>query len=103
VHAQRKLLLAGLAAVSLALPLSSQARVDVDINVAPPPPRYEVVPAPRAGFVWAPGYWAWDNGHHRHIWRRGHYVRERHGHRWVPDRWAEHDGRYRYEPGRWER
>jgi hypothetical protein len=103
VHAHRELLIAGLAVVALALPLASQARVDVDINVAPPPPRYEVVPAPRVGFVWAPGYWAWDNGHRRHVWRRGHYVRERHGHRWVPDRWAEHDGRYRYEPGRWER
>lgn len=103
MHARHKFLVTALAAASLALPLAAQARIDVDINVAPPPPRYEVVPAPRVGFVWAPGYWAWDNGHHRHVWRGGHYVRERHGQRWVPDRWAEHEGRYRYEPGRWER
>jgi hypothetical protein len=55
------------------------------------------------GYVWAPGYWAWDNGHHHHIWRKGHYIHERHGERWVADRWYEHEGRYRYEPGRWER
>ena len=103
MHARHKFLVVGLAAASLALPLAAQARVDVDINIAPPAPRYEVVPPPRVGFVWAPGYWAWDNGHHRHNWRAGHYVRERHGQRWVPDRWAEHDGRYRYEAGRWER
>lgn len=103
MHARHKLLMVGLAAASLAFPLASQARVDVDINVAPPPPRYEVAPPPRVGFVWAPGYWAWDNGHHHHVWRRGHYVRERRGYHWTPDRWAEHDGRYRYEPGRWDR
>ena len=103
MHARHKFLITALAAASLALPLAAQARFDIDINVAPPPPRYEVVPAPRVGFVWAPGYWAWDNRHHRHIWRAGHFVRERRGQHWVPDRWAEHGGRYRYEPGRWER
>jgi hypothetical protein len=103
VLAQRKLLVVALAAASLALPLASQARVDLDINIAPPAPRYEVVPPPRVGFVWAPGFWAWDGGHRRHVWRAGHYVRERRGQHWVPDRWAEHGGRYRYERGRWER
>jgi hypothetical protein len=103
VHARHKFLITALAAASLSLPLAAQARVDLDINIAPPAPRYEVVPPPRVGFVWAPGYWAWDNGHHRHIWRTGRYVRERRGQHWVPDRWAEHEGRYRYEPGRWDR
>ncbi|MBN9542134.1 MAG: hypothetical protein J0H77_35740, partial [Alphaproteobacteria bacterium] len=26
---------------------------------SPPPLRYEVVPAPRPGYVWAPGQWRW--------------------------------------------
>jgi hypothetical protein len=102
VHARHKLLAVGLTAAALALPLAAPARVDVDINVAPPAPRYEVVPAPRVGFVWAPGYWAWDSGHHHHVWHGGRYIHERHGQHWVADRWTERDGRYRYEPGRWE-
>ncbi|MGH8800387.1 MAG: YXWGXW repeat-containing protein, partial [Casimicrobiaceae bacterium] len=55
------------------------------------------------GFVWAPGYWDWDGGHHRHTWRKGHYMRERRGEHWVPNQWVERSGRYHYEPGRWER
>lgn len=103
MNARHKLLAVALATASFALPLAAQARVDIDINVAPPAPRYEVVPPPRVGFVWAPGYWAWDDRHRRHQWRKGHYVRERPGQRWRADQWVERDGRYRYEPGRWER
>jgi len=38
----------------------------VDVDVAPPPPRVVEYPAPRAGFVWAPGYWNWNG--HEHVW-----------------------------------
>jgi hypothetical protein len=102
VNARAKLTAVAMTAFALALSLGAQARVNVDIDIAPPAPRYEVVPAPRVGYVWAPGYWAWDDGHHKHYWHKGRYIRERHGERWVPDRWAQRDGRYHYEPGRWE-
>ena len=103
MHARRKLLMVGLAAAALTFPLASEARVNVEIGVAPPPPRYEVIPPAQVGYVWAPGYWAWDDGHHHHVWHKGRYVLERHGYRWTADHWAEHNGRYRYEAGRWER
>jgi hypothetical protein len=69
--ATRKLLLATLcltAAASLA-PAVSSAGVNVDIDVAPPAPRVEVVPAARPGWVWAPGYWAWRG--REHVWVGG--------------------------------
>jgi hypothetical protein len=72
----------------------------IDIEIAPPEPRVVVVPPPRAGYVWAPGYWAY-HGHH-HVWVEGRWLKERPGWHWVPDRWVAHEGRYRYEPGRWE-
>ena len=40
---------------------------------APPPMRYEAVPAPRRGYVWAPGYWRPQG--HRHAWVAGHWVK----------------------------
>ncbi|MGH8850919.1 MAG: YXWGXW repeat-containing protein [Casimicrobiaceae bacterium] len=98
----RKKLIAVVLGATLALPLAAQARIDLDINIAPPPLRHEVVPPPRVGFVWAPGYWDWDGGHHRHTWRKGHFIRERRGEHWVPNQWVERSGRYHYEPGRWE-
>jgi WXXGXW repeat (2 copies) len=75
--------------------------VGIDIEIAPPAPRVVVVPPPRPGFVWAPGYYRWDG--HRHVWVDGHFIRERRGSHWVPEHWDEHHGRYHFEPGHWER
>jgi hypothetical protein len=73
----------------------------VDIDVRPPPPRVIVVPAPRAGYVWAPGFWRWNG--RRHVWVEGHWVRERRGEHWVPAHWEENHGRWHFEDGHWER
>ena len=80
----------------------SQARVDVSVMIGVPPPVavVETVPPPRAGYVYAPGYWGWDG--HRHVWIRGRTIVERPGYTWVADRWEPDGGRYRFVPGYWE-
>lgn len=97
----RKIVLATLLAVSGAALAPAQAAVDVNIDIAPPAPRVEAVPRPRAGYVWSPGYWVW-RGHH-HVWVRGHWIRERRGYHWVPEHWAAAGPRWHFEPGHWER
>lgn len=89
--------------LSLALVAGSTAFAQVSFNIvlAPPPPVYEVVPAVPPGYVWAPGYWAWN--HDRHIWVRGRSMVQRAGYRWEPDRWEQRDGIYSRQVGRWER
>ncbi len=82
-----------------AAPMAASARVFVDIDVAPPAPQVEVVPAARVGFVWAPGYWNWDG--HRHVWVGGHYIRERRGHVWVADSWEQRNGHWHHVAGHW--
>jgi hypothetical protein len=52
-----KALILGLSIASGALLAPVIASAQIDITVAPPEPRAEVVPGPRAGYVWAPGYW----------------------------------------------
>jgi hypothetical protein len=94
------MLCAAIGFAGLTAPLASQARVFVDIDVAPPAAQVEVVPAPRVGFVWAPGYWNWDG--HRHVWVAGRWERDRPGHHWVPERWEERHGRWHFEEGRWD-
>jgi hypothetical protein len=88
-------------AAAIAVPALSSAGVVVDIGVAPPAPQVEVVPAVRAGYVWAPGYWAWRGG--RHVWVGGHYIHERRGYHWIPDAWVQAGPRWHYAPGHWER
>src|SRR3954464_13358035 len=90
----RTILAAALAASSLSaitLPASA-APHGYTIDVAPPPPRVEAVPAARRGYVWVPGYWNWVN--HRHVWVPGTWVHERHGYHYAEPHWAEHDGHW---------
>src|SRR5688572_15014145 len=94
------LVAAGMAAAA-AMPLPTLAQASVELNFGPPPPRYEVVPAPRHGYVWAPGYWHWDG--RRHVWRSGHYVAERPGYVYHAPRWVERNGRWYYAESRWDR
>jgi hypothetical protein len=96
-----RILVAALVLGAIGVPVASDARVYVDVDVAPPPPRVEVVPAARVGYVWAPGYWEWRG--RRHVWVNGYWVRERRGYHWRPNRWEQHEGRWRFDRGRWER
>ncbi|MBS0574934.1 MAG: YXWGXW repeat-containing protein [Proteobacteria bacterium] len=82
---------------------SAQARtfVDIGINVAPPPPRYERVVV-RPGYVWVPGHYNWDGRYRRYVWVGGYYVADRHGHRWVPAHWQQGPrGGWHFRPGHW--
>ncbi|HEV8094905.1 MAG TPA: hypothetical protein VGP71_04195 [Burkholderiales bacterium] len=88
-------------ATGIAATPAAFARVDVvvQVGVPPPAPVVEVIPAPRAGYVWAPGYWGWNGD--RHVWIRGRYVVERPGYSWVADRWVPSGAHWRHEPGYW--
>jgi hypothetical protein len=92
--------LPALIAPAMMTPAAAQVDLNVSIGVPPPAPVYEVVPAPRVGFVWAPGFWRWDGG--RHVWTGGHWIAERPGYHWVADRWARVDGGWRHEYGHWD-
>lgn len=99
---KRKMLLGAIIVSTLgAMPLAASAAVDFRVDIAPPAPRYEVVPAPRHGYVWAPGYWNWRHGHY--VWVRGHWEREHRGMYWHPDRWEQRDGHWVLERGGWHR
>ena len=86
---------------ALLVPVAAPAGVDIDIAIAPPVPRVEVVPAPRLGFVWAPGYWEWRGN--AHVWIGGRWITARPGYYWVPDRWEQHGPHWHHYPGHWAR
>jgi hypothetical protein len=97
----RKVLIGTLvaAAVGAALPAAARSSVEFYVNTAPPPLPYEVVPAPRAGFVWVPGYWDWR--YNRYHWVAGRWMRHRPGYLYEPARVIERDGRYVYARPYW--
>jgi hypothetical protein len=72
------------------------------VDVAPPAPYAEVVPAvPFAGAVWIGGYWGWEGGRHR--WFPGRWEHPRVGYRWRPHAWVHEGGHWREHGGGWER
>ena len=66
---------------------------------APPPVRYEVVPAARVGYVWDRGHWHWEHG--RYVWIGGHWEAERVGMRWVPGHWDQRGPNWFWTRGHW--
>lgn len=80
---------------------AAQVSVGIGVRVGPPPPRFERVPPPRRGYVWAPGYWRWDG--HRHIWATGRWVQVRPGYRYAPAHWVHGRHGWHFRGGHWRR
>lgn len=105
---KHRLAIPALAAVLLCSALAAspgamaQVSVNIGINVPPPAPVYEVVPAPRPGYVWTPGYWDWNDRYHKHAWKQGYWVAERPGYVYESPRWVQASNGWLLVPGRWD-
>jgi hypothetical protein len=68
--------------------VSAAPRGRVYVRVGPPAPIVETrVVAPGPGYVWIPGFHAWDG--RAYVWRPGRWERgPRASARWVPARWV---------------
>ncbi|HEY7887877.1 MAG TPA: hypothetical protein VIC29_06580 [Steroidobacteraceae bacterium] len=90
-----------------ALPTVSSAGVfvGVSVNLAPPPlPVYEQPACPEEGYLWSPGYWAWDDDAGAYYWVPGTWVLPPEvGMLWTPGFWGWGDGAYRWHEGYWGR
>jgi hypothetical protein len=93
------LLFAAFAGVSKA---PAQIAVGISITVAPPVlPVYDQPPIPAPGYIWTPGYWAWDDGDY--YWVPGTWVEAPAvGLLWTPGYWGCNDaGIYVWNAGYW--
>jgi len=90
-----------LAAVMLAFSVVSSAQVFLSVNFGPPAlPVYEQPVCPTAGYMWAPGYWAW--GPYGYYWVPGTWVpAPQPSLLWTPGYWAYDGGLYYWHPGYW--
>lgn len=95
----RRFLLAAAAMMALSAPAHAQIIIGATIGSAPPAVRYAPAPAPRSGYIWAPGYWDWIAG--RYLWVEGRWLAERPGYVWVSDDWAQYGDGWRRVHGHW--
>jgi hypothetical protein len=79
----------------------AQVRVGVAITVAPPDlPVYEQPICPGDGYLWAPGYWAYEDDDY--YWVPGTWVEAPQvGFLWTPGYWGWRNGGYFFYDGYW--
>lgn len=99
---KRKLYLVALAALLFIglSPTSSFAQIGISIGIAPPAiPIYTQPYPPGPGYIWTPGYWAYNSGYY---WVPGAWVLPpRIGFLWTPGYWAYNGSNYYFNQGYW--
>ena len=92
-----------LAVLALLAPLAAWSQVSLSVTIAPPPlPLYAQPPIPGDGYLWTPGYWAWDAASGDYIWVPGTWVMPPSaGLLWTPGYWAFFNGGYGWHRGYW--
>ncbi len=89
--------------LALMLPLAAWSQVSLSVSIAPPPlPLYAQPPIPGDGYIWTPGYWAWDPTNGDYTWVPGTWVLPPSvGVLWTPGYWAFGGGAYLWHRGYW--
>jgi hypothetical protein len=82
-------------------PLFAQVGVVVSVGYAPPElPVYEQPLCPSDGYIWTPGYWAWDGDDY--YWVPGTWVLAPEvGFLWTPPWWGWGGSAFIFHPGFW--
>ena len=73
------------------------------VNIAPPPlPVYAQPMLPGDGYIWTPGYWAWNGSADDYYWVPGTWVlAPADGQLWTPGYWAFRGDGYFWNAGYW--
>ena len=81
----------------------ANAQIVLSVGIAPPALPVYVQPAiPEPGYIWTPGYWAWNADIEEHYWVPGAWVLPpRAGLLWTPGYWGWSGGAYAWNAGYW--
>jgi WXXGXW repeat (2 copies) len=99
-HSVRNLLLSLLLVV---ISSTAFAQVGISVSFGPPAlPVYEQPICPGDGYLWTPGYWAWDPDYGDYYWVPGTWVlAPQVGYLWTPGWWGWGGGGYLFHEGYW--
>jgi hypothetical protein len=87
----------------MAIPAASLAQVRVSIAIGPPAlPIYEQPICPGDGYIWTPGFWAYDDNIADYYWVPGTWVLAPEvGFLWTPGYWGWGPGGFLWYDGYW--
>ena len=87
---------------TMAAPSKASAQVSVFVSFGPPAiPVYVQPMCPAPGYIWTPGFWAWDPDY-GYYWVPGTWVMAPFiGAMWTPGYWGWYNTGYMWYPGYW--
>ena len=90
-------------AMCLAMATTSSAQIRISVGFGPPAlPVYEQPLCPGDGYIWTPGYWAWDGDISDYYWVPGTWILAPEvGFLWTPPYWGWADGGWLFYDGYW--
>src|SRR5271170_4614673 len=90
-----------LSVLSLSTASPAQIGIGISVRIGPPAlPVYAQPICPGAGYLWTPGYWAWDDDG-GYYWVPGTWVVAPVGMLWTPGYWGWNNGLYVWNGGYW--
>ena len=92
-----------LAFLILAIPAALFGQIGIRVAIGPPAlPFYEQPMCPGDGYLWTPGYWAYDDSISDYYWVPGTWVLAPEvGYLWTPGYWGWGDGGFLFYDGYW--
>ena len=92
-----------LAFLIMAIPAASFGQIGIRIAIGPPAlPFYDQPQCPGDGYLWTPGYWAYDDSVSDYYWVPGTWVMApEEGYLWTPGYWGWGEGGYLFNEGYW--
>jgi len=90
-------------AMSMAMAATSSAQIGISVGFGPPAlPVYEQPLCPGDGYIWTPGYWAWDADINDYYWVPGTWILAPEvGFLWTPPWWGWGNGAWLWHEGYW--
>jgi hypothetical protein len=87
--------------VVLAISSAAFAQIGISVSFGPPAlPVYEQPVCPGDGYLWTPGYWAWDGS--EYYWVPGTWIEAPEvGYLWTPPWWGWEGGAFLFHEGYW--
>jgi len=99
----RTLLMLAFSALVASVPAHAQVAVGISVGFAPPAiPVYTQPVCPGEGYIWTPGYWAWDPDFDDYYWVPGTWVEPPElGFLWTPGYWGWNGNAFVFYDGYW--
>jgi hypothetical protein len=89
-------------ALAIALSIPTALVAQVVVQMAPPAPLLETIPAerPSTAAVWIPGHYMWATDHY--VWQAGHWDQPPQNFvTWVPGQWNQQGNGWVWVEGHW--